>query len=57
MNHFIYADDICAFAHSGLQKLIIICGNFGKENFITFNSMKSVISKCSDDIKNELFKS
>ena len=44
MNHFIYADDICIFAPSpsGLQKLLNICGNFGKENCITFNSMKSV---------------
>ena len=43
VNHLFYADDICLLAPSaiGLQRMIDICTDYGIENDILFNSLKS----------------
>ena len=44
MNHVMYADDICIMAPSAvaLQELLNICHEYGLNNDITFNPIKSV---------------
>ena len=45
MNHLMYADDIVLLSPSatGLSLLLHVCGNYGLENDIIFNSKKSAV--------------
>lgn len=50
-----YADDITLVSPDirGLNKMLNICGEFGRENFIMFNSKKSMAIKFGSPVENQ----
>ena len=53
INHVMYADDICLLAApsaSAMQSLLDVCYDYGNDNDILFNPIKSVCTICKPEI-------